>query len=224
MIIGRSFAWGHMGKTGGDAVLELFRCVPDLVEFAHDVGDPNKHITFSKMGVADSGKQLVLNIRRLPSLALSYVNHAYRYGLDPTKPKGTVLTPEMACTFPRFEGMLRNQIDQGRLHISRWLRMEHLRDDFVAWVSSIRPLSDVEVERIRSVPTKAPMSYDHDWRRFFSPQQVATLYRVSPLWTSYELQVYGRLPMEATAADFSPHPDAEGLMPSPEVRGFPQGS
>lgn len=46
MVIGETFAWGHMGKTGGDATW-LFHCVSDLVEFAHPTEDPRKHEPFS---------------------------------------------------------------------------------------------------------------------------------------------------------------------------------
>jgi hypothetical protein len=198
VIVGRDFAWGHMGKTGGDAIWAMFRCVPDLIEFAHAPTDPEKHRTFRKMGVTD--RPLVLNLRRLPSLVLSYVHHARNYGLDATLPKGTVLTPADAAVFPRPERMINNHTDRGRLPIARWLRMENLREDFLDWVSTLRPLTDDEVRAIRTVPTKPPMPYDHDPEAFFSAEQIETLYRVSPTWARYELEVYGDLPVARPVA------------------------
>jgi len=192
MVIGKRFAWGHMGKTGGDATWQLFRCVPDLVEFEHLPENPSKHERFTDRTDLE-GKQLVLNLRRLPSLVLSYVNHAFRYGLDATVPAGTRITPEQAVTFERPERMIRNHTGQGRLAIDRWLRMEHLREDFLEFVGTIRPVTAGEREAILAAPTKPPMRYDHDPLSFFTPEQIARLYGNSPTWAAFERDVYGDL-------------------------------
>ncbi|GJM45045.1 MAG: hypothetical protein DHS20C21_18870 [Gemmatimonadota bacterium] len=191
MVIGKSFAWGHMGKTGGDATWRLFQCVPDLVERAHDPTDPAKHRRFVEENV--QGKTLVLNLRRLPSLTLSYVNHARFHGLGPDQPAGTEITPEEALEELRAERVIRNHTDRGNLTIHRWLRMEHLREDFLEFVSTLRPLTSAEVQAVRAVTTKKPMPYDHDPRTFFSPDQIVQLYENSPTWARYEREVYGDL-------------------------------
>jgi hypothetical protein len=180
-----------MGKTGGDATWQLFRCVPDLVEFEHLPEDPAKHQRFSDRDDVD-GKRLVLNLRRLPSLVLSYVNHAFRYGLDATLPAGTRLSPEEAVELPRPERMIRNHTANGRLEIE-WLRMENLREDFLELAESLRPLTVEERTMILAVSTKAPMDYDHDPLSFFTPEQIAALYDNSPTWAAYEREVYGGL-------------------------------
>lgn len=190
MVIGRDFAWGHMGKTGGDATHTLFQCVPDLVEFAHDTKDPAKHFTFSQMEVDD--RRLILNMRRLPSVTLSYVRHVYENGIK-AKPAGTRLTPEEAIAAGVPDRTLGRFTAQGELHISRWLRMEALREDFLDFVWELRDLTDDEVRAIREVPTKAPMNYDHDPMNFFSKAQIEQLYARNPQWAEAEEKVYGAL-------------------------------
>jgi hypothetical protein len=191
MVVGRDFAWAHLPKTGGDATWALFQCVPDLVVRAHSPGDPRKHRTFVEEGVADL--RLVLNLRRLPSLALSYVHHARNYGIEGAFPRGYRMTPSEAVSFDRPERALRRHLDRDRLEVHRWLRMEHLREDFLAFVRTLRPLDADEMTRIRRVATKPPMPYDHDPLRFFTPGEIERLYANNPTWARHELAVYGSL-------------------------------
>jgi hypothetical protein len=198
MIVGEDFAWGHMGKTGGDATYILFQCLPDLIVRAHPPEDPEKHKSFREAGETD--KKLVLNMRRLPGLVLSYVHHARRYGLGTDFPKGTVITPAEAVFFPRPERMIRNHTDDGRLAIHRWLRMERLREDFLGFAATLRPLAPAETLSIRRAATKSPMDYDHDVRNFFTDAQIEALYRNNPTWTHYEELIYGDVPVSVPAA------------------------
>jgi hypothetical protein len=191
MVVGRDFAWAHLPKTGGDATWALFRCVPDLVVRMHAPGDPRKHRTFVEEGVADL--RLVLNLRRLPSLALSYVHHARHYGIEGAFPRGYRMTPCEAVAFDRPERSLRRHLDRDRLEVHRWLRMENLREDFLEFAGTLRPLDADEVERIRRVTTKPPMPYDHDPLRFFTPAEIERLYANNPPWARHELAVYGSL-------------------------------
>jgi hypothetical protein len=192
MVVGADFAWGHLGKTGGDATWKLFRCVPDLVEFAHDPSDPAKHLPFRRMGCET--KLLVLNLRRLPSVTLSFVHHARLHGLGRRVAAGTLLTPEEAIAMRRPERELEGML-AGQLSVHRWLRMERLREDFLDFVRGIRPLTGAEVNAIRTVETKAPASYDHDPDAYFDEERRIELYRSSPRWARAELEVYGDLPV-----------------------------
>lgn len=194
MVIGKTFAWGHMGKTGGDATLKLFQQVQDIIVFAHPQTTNDKHLKFQDVPLA-AGKDLVLNMRRLPSVVLSHVNHIERYGMGNQYPKGTRISPEDAVAFPRPEGMIRNFTDGGQLPIARWLRMEHLRDDFLSFLETLRPVTRAEADRIRSVETKAPMPYDHDPLTYFTSGQIERLYRNNPTWAAYEKVAYGDVPV-----------------------------
>ncbi len=192
MVIGKEFAWGHLGKTGGDATWKLFQCFPDLVEFAHAPSDPNKHLPFRQMNAEN--KRLVLNIRRLPAVTLSFVHHARIHGLGKKVHAGHLMSPEEAIAFRRPERELEGMLDR-RPGPHRWLRMEELREDFLDFVSDLRPVTETEREAVLSAETKRPARYDHDVSAFFRPDQIDDLYRSSPRWARAELEVYGDLPI-----------------------------
>ena len=192
MVVGKKFAWGHMRKTGGDATHTLFRQVPDLIEWAHETEDPRKHWSFKKVGVTGKEK-LLLNLRRLPSLVLSHVHHVYDHGLGDL-PVGTILTAEDASRFRHPERMIIDHTDDGRLPI-RWLRRESLCEDFLRFVSELRPVSEPERDAILGVTTEASGKHELDPLHFFSPEQVQTLYHHNPTWARYELEVYGEIPV-----------------------------
>ncbi len=197
MVVGRNYAWGHIGKTGGDATWKLFQQVPDLVEWADPTQDSKKHQTFVQAGVQDR-PMLILNLRRLPSAVLSFVNHVRNYGVA-EHPKGTVLSADEASRIDRLERAVAAFTVNGTLPIHRWLRMENLRDDFIDFVETIRPLTSDEIERISTVETKKPMNYNHDVHDFFGADQLRTLYSVNPLWSRFEREVYGNLLVEEPA-------------------------
>jgi hypothetical protein len=199
MIIGRDFAWGHLGKTAGDATYLLFKEVaPDLIEFAHEPTDRAKHQPFSNAGAAVLLKEtLVLNIRRLATWTLSSAQHRARHGTaaDPTPqpvPPSAILagSDEADRALGMFTGA-------GRIRIDRWLRSENLREDFIEFVSDRRTVTPRERELARSLMTKPPGPYDHDLSRTFTNQQIRSLYANNPLWANAELQAFGFLPFQA---------------------------
>lgn len=100
------------------------------------------------------------------------------------------MSAEEAVELPRPERMIRNHTANGRLRIDRRLRMEHLREDFVELVETIRPVTAAERTAILSVATKPPMDHDHDPLSFFAPEQIVRLYENSPMWAAYEREVY----------------------------------
>src|SRR6516162_6439440 len=78
MVISPKFAWGHIGKTGGDVTLAYFKAYFDDIIYDRPA-EPKKHNTFASREIDDT-RMLILNIRRLPSWILS-VFHEFSYGL-----------------------------------------------------------------------------------------------------------------------------------------------
>lgn len=194
MIIGDGFAWAHIPKTGGDAALALFKAiVPDLVIEADPAERPEKHEGFQKRGPKATGQPvLAANIRRLPSRELSNAHHRFRNGTLPGNKPLPMESPEQIASSRRPDRLLENYLVEGRR--IEWLRMEHLREDFVAFVSRFRPLSEKELARTRTAaPKKGVPVYDHDPGHFFTREQIERLYETNPLWASIEREVYGDL-------------------------------
>jgi hypothetical protein len=191
MVIGPTFAYGHIPKTGGDAVHAWLALIEGLE--VDPVSEARKHHFFWERGVR---KDLyVLSIRRLPGWALSYLQElAYHpaaaryYGLPP----GGSARPEHAFALRPDDYLLQHQ--QGGREIGVWLRMEHLFDDVLRFIGDhIRPVTPEFRSRLAAVPTKGRRDYDHDVRAFFTPVQIAGLYARNPVWSAVETRVYGSL-------------------------------
>jgi hypothetical protein len=191
MVIGDTFAYGHIPKTGGDAVHAWLAQVGGL--HVDPIGEALKHQFFWER---DIHKALyVLSIRRLPFWALSYLHElahhpdsARHYGLPP----GDTVRPQHAFAL-RPDEYLRQHRRGGR-QIGVWLRMEFLFDDVLRFVAEhIRPVTGSLRNRLARIPTKGRRAYDHDIEAFFTPVQVAGLYSRNPMWAAVEMKVYGGL-------------------------------
>jgi len=188
MVIGETFAYGHIPKTGGDAV---HAWLAQLGEFEIDpLSEPRKHDFFWQRGVQRD--LYVLSIRRLPQWALSYLHElaghpaaARHYGIPP----GDVIRPEHAFRLRPDDYLCQHQA--GGRAAGVWLRMEHLFQDFVSFVDAhIQPVTPQLRRQLQAVPTKGRRPYDHNVRAFFSPEQIADLYNQFPMWAAVERQVY----------------------------------
>lgn len=77
MIIGKSFTWAHIPRTGGDATRGLFLLASQLlrkklIKKMDNYQIIRKHDTFDKLKIRPD-QTLILNIRRLPSFIISWI-------------------------------------------------------------------------------------------------------------------------------------------------------
>lgn len=212
MIVGETYAWAHIGKTGGDATHKLFTCVPDLtIENDIIVGEKAeqgnligiKHDTFQHRGIGND-KLLILNIRRLPSWVLSICHHNVKHKPESarqsdceiiryTVEKGTLPPGDLLCEAKWADEMLDRYTDEGKLKIGRWFRMEYLRNDIINFLSTLRALKDDEIKCILNTGTKKPMMYNHDPDVYFSNSQLYRLRQNNPKWSEIERKCYLKL-------------------------------
>ena len=191
MVIGERFAWAHLPKTGGDATLGLFQLFPDLILHADARGTNSKHDSFQAREAEIRGKLLTLNIRRLPAWMLSLAQHEAKHGLYPDyRPLPLACADEIAER-TSADAMLREFTSCGRLPIDRWLRTEHLRQDFLAFLREFTTLSKEQVRLVQRAPMVNAMRYDHNPRHWFTEEQIRRMYRNNPLWAAIEQEVYG---------------------------------
>jgi hypothetical protein len=203
MVIGKEFAWAHLPKTGGDTTRTLFESFPGLVQFA-DPGDANaKHVTFHERMDVVRGKLLAMNVRRLPAWVLSRAHHVAREGVWPDYiPQPMPSSAELAeSTLP--DQRLEYFAFRGPLRVERWLRLEHLREDFLALVVDLTEVTAVQARRVRELPALDVADYDREPRHWFSETQLDLMYERNPRWAALERQLYGGL--------LAPVPDAAGV-------------
>ncbi len=189
MVIGKSFVWGHLGKTGGNTTLRLFQLFPELIEYADDISSLGKHETFSVRPVA--GKARVLNIRRLPSWVLALSAHRARNDGRP------MASSEQMAESTEPDRYLGGFLQGGE--IAHWLRVEYLKEDFLDLISQYTEVSEARrlaVQRLRSLNRA---NYDRDLAHWFSDSQIAVMHENNPLWAEVEQRVYHRSELPAHA-------------------------
>jgi SAM-dependent methyltransferase len=218
MVIGDRFAWGHLEKTGGDATVELFLALPELIRFADPLSSEEKHTAFADREPQVRGKLLVLNMRRLPGWVLSRALHQARYGAYPEYEPLPMKSPQEMAESQDADRRLREFTQEGRLPVDRWLRMEFLGDDFLAFVSEMTELSEArqrEIRELAGIRRGTPLLYDHRIEQWFTPDQVRTMYERNPLWAAVERGLYGPDELNATGPA---SPPARVSLPTPPDR------
>ena len=193
MVIGERFAWGHLQKTAGDATLGLFGLFPELVVFADPRNTEDKHASFADRADQLEGKLLVANIRRLPEWTVSWAQHRARLATRPDGRPVPMNSPEQMVRVPRADTCLGALTANGRYPVDRWLRMDHLVEDFTDLISSFVEVDDAARARIAAFPDVNALQYDHDPSHWFTPERLRRLYENNPLWAAAERAAYGDL-------------------------------
>lgn len=188
MVIGRSFAWGHLPKTAGDATLRMFLLFPETVVFADDPSTNEKHSFFPDRQSEIADRSLVLNIRRLPSWILSWAHQLAR-GAPGFSPRPMPTRSEMA-EWDIADQMIQRFTDNGRLTIDRWLRMERLKEDFIEFISKVTTVSEERRRAVFELPPVNTMTYNHTLGDWFTDDQLTSLYERNPTWASIEHALY----------------------------------
>ena len=188
MIIGDGFGWAHLPKTGGTATLHMFRLFPGI-----DRHQGSKHTTFADHEDELAGKLLASNFRRLPTWVLSWAQHRTRHVVLPDGTRPPLNTPEQMATAPRADRQLGHFLADGRFAVDRWLRMEHLAEDFIAFASEFFDLSEDQRAQVVEFGLVNAHEYDHELESWFTPDMIRQMYSANPQWTSIERQVYGGL-------------------------------
>lgn len=209
MIITSKFVWGHIPKTGGDALFKYF----EIFKFKLTTGfyhHPNqwfeKHEPFkTRKDYELDGKMLVLNIRRLPNWIVSMehqniANRSTNIKSIHATPNGEILPMAWPFTMPRSgeelcystegDNFLKAFMDNGNFKIDYFLRMEHLQQDFLKFISKFIIPSDIMIQQVMGTDTYKSLDYNKDLSLWFTPNQIKTLYENNPIWAEVEARYY----------------------------------
>ena len=80
--------------------------------------------------------------------------------------------------------------DEGRIEIDRWLRSEHLAEDFLAFVSGLREVTAAERRAVIELGGVNELRYDHEISHWFTPEQVQRMYERNSRWAAIEERLY----------------------------------
>jgi hypothetical protein len=206
VIIGERFVWAHLPKAGGDATHAMLSSVPGLVQFADPLDSNDKHLPFFAREEQLHGKLIVMNIRRLPSWALSAAEHRSRHGVYPDFRPGPRASADEIAGMLDADNLLAWMTDHGRIAVDHWLRMEVLEQDVLHLLATLGVLSAEARAGVAQVGRRNASSYVRDIRARLSDEQVRRLYENNPQWASIERRVYGALMDDSEAvAGERPH-------------------
>ena len=204
MVIGERFAWAHLPKTGGDTTRELFQLFPGLVDHA-DPGDSNeKHALFVNRRREIEGKLLAMNFRRLPAWVLSRAQHMTVEGVYPEYVPIPMQTSNEMAESDVPDTRLAHFTDHGRLSIDAFLRLEHLREDFIEFVQAFVEVTPEMKRRIVGHPARDVRDYDHELATWFSRDQLELMYERNPHWAALEERLFGDLLLDPARTPLVP--------------------
>ena len=191
MVIGEKFAWAHMQKSGGSATLAMFRLFPELIVFADPADERDKHSSFGAREELIAGKVRACNVRRLPAYLLSWAVWRARPGNEVGRK--TMESPHEIAELPRADRRLARITNDGKFPVDKWLRMEHLSEDFLDFVSELTEVGDERRSQVSELRAINALDYDHEIRHWFSDAQIKRMYEVNPIWRAIEEKAYGDL-------------------------------
>ena len=71
--------------------------------------------------------------------------------------------------------------------------MESLADDFLTFISEWTEVPPEREQQVRGLAPVNALEYDHDVDSWFTPDQIAAMYRNNPRWAAVEKRLYGSL-------------------------------
>ena len=203
MIVGPDFIWLHFPKCAGHAVESALRRGlrgrRDVVfdrRWPHhhpgwheSVADREQHVD----GFARHDRTVISGFRRLPHWMLSRVH------FEAARPPHHVPTRDMLRRgeFLHQNGKIGVADHQARHFagsVDRWIRTEHLAEDFERHFSDILGArAKLAMSRVNKVVNAAPLNYIKALEFHFTPDDLETLYAANPVWANIERELYGDL-------------------------------
>jgi hypothetical protein len=199
VIVGQGFVWLHFPKTGGHTVAAAIRAaVVDREELSFDPPDDHRwHDSISERRRSDpafdpSGKVVISGFRRLPWWLLSRVHY------EAARPPHHCATRDMLCRGEFYEhngeiaraDSLVARMDEDPA--DRWVRLEHLADDFVTCFEGLLgPRVRTAARKLKKVVNPTGLDYLKSLDFYFTAEELAGLYAANPIWAERERQVYG---------------------------------
>jgi hypothetical protein len=198
MIIGPSFVWLHLPKTGGTATAHTFRSLnlPNLTidKDATDSKHDSLEMRMKSKGIDIFDKKVFITSRRLPQWLLSDWHHKnIIMGLDlPFEPvkSGLFYSLRLGGTWVAADYWL-NYFQVSQCHGA--IRLEELEADANRIVHSLLPSGTPRL----TFSYMNDIEYSSHLGDFFNSSDVRRIYSNNPYWLNWEHQVYGdqiRLP------------------------------
>ncbi|KZR73250.1 hypothetical protein PMIT1320_01841 [Prochlorococcus marinus str. MIT 1320] len=197
LIITKNLAWYHLPKTAGTTTDKLFEAsgLPLLWNDPQDSPvkhlPPHEHPFGFDLPLNDVRK--LINFRRLPSWLLSNYHHKLtKMGLqlsDEQMRNGFFWRDRQKQWLPADWWLERFSVSDDW----SFLRVEHLKDDFLKILSDYQPIGLRSHLRVRLVSALNKNTYSRQISRWFTENDLRRVYSANPIWASFESRIYGNL-------------------------------
>jgi hypothetical protein len=196
MIIGDTFLWLHLPKTGGTTMNQIFRqlAIPGIA--IDPDGERCKHdsvaLRQSQGSWRAGGRARFITARRLAAWLLSDWKHKRRHcglpdlAFEPVR-CGLYYSLRLGGVWVAADWWLRYfEVDA----TVTALRLESLVDDFNA---RLLPLLPATTPPLQAPPRLNAAPLQNNAEALFSPQDLAVMRVVNPLWSQWESRLYGAM-------------------------------
>jgi hypothetical protein len=193
MIIGPSFIWLHLPKTGGTSTARLFRELSVENIIVDDDETDSKHdswsIRFTESDLDIDTKKAFITLRQLPAWLISDWHHkTFSMGLElPFEPvrSGLFYSLRLGGTWVAADYWLHYfEIEK----CDAVIRLEHLEEDANR---HIHPLLPEGVPKLRFSYHNAKQ-YTRRLSRYLNSTDIKRIYDNNPFWKRWENKAYGR--------------------------------
>jgi hypothetical protein len=203
MIVASDFIWLHFPKCAGHAVERALRQAlrgrrdvtfdrrwPHHPGWHESVTDREWH----EQGFARHGRTVICGFRRLPHWMLSRVH------FEASRPPYRTPTRDMLRRGEFFHqngevgGADQHAVHFGGSSVDRWIRTEHLAEDFERHFTDILGhRAKLALGRVNKVVNATPLNYIKALEFHFTPGDLEALYKANPVWAGIERELYGSL-------------------------------
>jgi hypothetical protein len=197
MIIGPTFAIGHIPKTGGDALHAWCDALQDRRLDVDSPLSPLKHLSFADRSDCHGRQRYVLTLRRLPEWTLSYLQETTFHATEQLRwdfqEAGESLRPSAALLQPYADIRLAELRKDWT--VTDWLIAgDSLLDQLQRFLEQhYRPLTAEEKAAMSGALVKPPRMYNRDVRSWWTRREIEQIYRLNPTWSAIENMIYGGL-------------------------------
>lgn len=197
MIISEKLVWFHLPKTAGTTTDRLFTASRIPLSIQDSQSSYVKHLPLNlhpnRQNISIESKQPVVNFRRLPYWLLSNYHHKIKkmslsLSFDPVK-SGMFWRDKENTWLPADWWLDRFDIDDSW----SFLRVEHLKADFLSCLNMYQPISLIPRARVNLVKSLNKTDYVRSLDHWFDCCDFAGLYDSNPRWAALEQKLYGSL-------------------------------
>lgn len=191
MIVGETFVWLHLGKTGGKTMRSAIELIEDeTLEKIYRM--PDHHFSVEeyekKYQKVISDKKIIIGFRRMPSWMQSYNIQSHKaYSAEfSSLAKDGLMISRSGVTFKPDDEIKRYFKTKKSLNDAEFIRIENIFEDF----SSVFSNNLFCKEKLLDVCKIKKGSREYE-KEVFSHEDLVRMYENNPIWRDLERRLYG---------------------------------